>query len=295
MPTTIGHRRRRRLGGRSGCGVGRSIIEVDATNSVACGRGVGGSSGWSGCNRGRFLPRRFAPVVATRRPPPGSRPAIGRQRHGVGNGACTASPGSLRSPSPGSLDVAKGAFGPLAGDAGAAGTVGARRRRRRRRPQLVAVPRAVPAVAALRRRSAACSPRAPAGAAVLLGGLVAGRLSRQTGLGCFVAYVALVPVVRRVHGTAGELRRRRRPRPVARQADRRQPPAAGVGQPHRRVPTVPRPRSGGTQRDRSAIVTDSAASIPERARRASCGDRDRRAARRAVVTARGHDRCSEPW
>jgi acyl phosphate:glycerol-3-phosphate acyltransferase len=42
--------------------------------------------------------------------------------------------------------------------------------------------------------------RAPVGAAVLLAGLVAGRLSRQTGLGCFAAYVALVPIVRRVHG-----------------------------------------------------------------------------------------------
>jgi glycerol-3-phosphate acyltransferase PlsY len=41
---------------------------------------------------------------------------------------------------------------------------------------------------------------APAGAAVLLGGLVAGRLRQQTGLGCFGAYVALVPAVRRLHG-----------------------------------------------------------------------------------------------
>jgi hypothetical protein len=41
---------------------------------------------------------------------------------------------------------------------------------------------------------------APVGAAVLLGGLVAGRLRKQTGLGCFVAYVALVPAVRRQHG-----------------------------------------------------------------------------------------------
>jgi glycerol-3-phosphate acyltransferase PlsY len=41
---------------------------------------------------------------------------------------------------------------------------------------------------------------APAGAAVLLGGLAAGRLVRATGFGAFVADVALVPVVRRVHG-----------------------------------------------------------------------------------------------
>jgi glycerol-3-phosphate acyltransferase PlsY len=41
---------------------------------------------------------------------------------------------------------------------------------------------------------------APAGAAVLLGGLAAGRLAKATGFGSFVADVALVPVVRRVHG-----------------------------------------------------------------------------------------------
>jgi acyl phosphate:glycerol-3-phosphate acyltransferase len=41
---------------------------------------------------------------------------------------------------------------------------------------------------------------APAGAGVLLGGLTAGRLSRQTGLGCFVAYLLLIPVARRLHG-----------------------------------------------------------------------------------------------
>lgn len=43
---------------------------------------------------------------------------------------------------------------------------------------------------------------APAGAAVVAAGLAGGRLRRQTGLGCFVAYVALVPIVRRVHGGA---------------------------------------------------------------------------------------------
>jgi glycerol-3-phosphate acyltransferase PlsY len=43
---------------------------------------------------------------------------------------------------------------------------------------------------------------APVGAAVVAAGLAAGRLTRQTGLGCFVAYVALVPIVHRVHGRA---------------------------------------------------------------------------------------------
>ena len=33
----------------------------------------------------------------------------------------------------------------------------------------------------------------------------AGRVSRRTGLGCFVAYVALVPVARRCHGWHGAL------------------------------------------------------------------------------------------
>jgi glycerol-3-phosphate acyltransferase PlsY len=46
---------------------------------------------------------------------------------------------------------------------------------------------------------------APAGAGVLLGGLAAGRVSRQTGLGCFLAYLALVPVTRRYHGWRGAL------------------------------------------------------------------------------------------
>ena len=46
---------------------------------------------------------------------------------------------------------------------------------------------------------------APAGAGVLLGGLVAGRLRKQTGLGCFVAYVALIPAVLRNHGRSAAL------------------------------------------------------------------------------------------
>jgi acyl phosphate:glycerol-3-phosphate acyltransferase len=46
---------------------------------------------------------------------------------------------------------------------------------------------------------------APVGAAVVAAGLAAGRLTRQTGLGCFVAYVALVPIVHRVHGRKAAL------------------------------------------------------------------------------------------
>jgi glycerol-3-phosphate acyltransferase PlsY len=43
---------------------------------------------------------------------------------------------------------------------------------------------------------------APVGAAVLLGGLVLGRLGGETALGSVVADFALVPTVRRVHGDA---------------------------------------------------------------------------------------------
>jgi acyl phosphate:glycerol-3-phosphate acyltransferase len=101
----------------------------------------------------------------------------------------------------GSLDVAKGAIGPAVASA--------------RRPGLAATAATAgvtghnwsiflrgaggrgisPALGAL-------TVRAPVGAVVLLGGLVAGRLSRQTGLGCFAAYLALVPVTARVHGRA---------------------------------------------------------------------------------------------
>jgi acyl phosphate:glycerol-3-phosphate acyltransferase len=99
----------------------------------------------------------------------------------------------------GSLDVAKGAVGPAVATAG--------------RPGLAATAAAAgvaghnwsiflrgaggrgisPALGAL-------TVRAPVGAVVILGGLVAGRLSRQTGLGCFISYLALVPVTARVHG-----------------------------------------------------------------------------------------------
>jgi acyl phosphate:glycerol-3-phosphate acyltransferase len=46
---------------------------------------------------------------------------------------------------------------------------------------------------------------APVGAAVLLGGMALGRLAHQTALGSFLADVALVPVVQRVHGRRGAL------------------------------------------------------------------------------------------
>jgi glycerol-3-phosphate acyltransferase PlsY len=101
----------------------------------------------------------------------------------------------------GSLDVAKGAFGPLVAG--------------RSRPALSALAASAavtghnwspflrgaggrgvaPALGAL-------LAGAPAGVAVVAAGLAGGRLRRQTGLGCFVAYVALVPIVRRVHGRA---------------------------------------------------------------------------------------------
>lgn len=43
----------------------------------------------------------------------------------------------------------------------------------------------------------------PAGAAVILGGLAAGRLVRQTGLGALLATVALVPILTRRRGRPG--------------------------------------------------------------------------------------------
>lgn len=104
----------------------------------------------------------------------------------------------------GSLDVAKGAVGPLLAG--------------RDRPVLAALAggaavaghdwspllgfsggRGVsPALGAL-------AVNAPAGVAVLGAGLAAGRLARRTSLGCFVAYLALVPVLARVHGRRGAL------------------------------------------------------------------------------------------
>jgi glycerol-3-phosphate acyltransferase PlsY len=45
----------------------------------------------------------------------------------------------------------------------------------------------------------------PAGTAVLLGGMVAGRLAGETALGCLVAYAALVPVLAARRGRRGAL------------------------------------------------------------------------------------------
>ena len=104
----------------------------------------------------------------------------------------------------GSLDVAKGAVGPLTATP--------------RRPGLAAAAAAAavaghnwsPFLGFAGGRGVAPAlggllAGAPAGAAVLLSGLVAGRLRKQTGLGCFAAYVALVPAVRRLHGTGAAL------------------------------------------------------------------------------------------
>ena len=105
----------------------------------------------------------------------------------------------------GSLDVAKGAVGPLIGDATAARLVGGRGC-----AAAVAGHNWSPFLGFAGGRGVAPAlggllAGAPAGAAVLLGGLVAGRLRKQTGLGCFAAYVALVPAVRRLHGTRAAL------------------------------------------------------------------------------------------
>lgn len=104
----------------------------------------------------------------------------------------------------GSLDVAKGAVGPLlagrdrpvlAALAGGAAVVG-----HDWSPLLgFSGGRGVsPALGSL-------AVNAPAGVAVLGAGLAAGRLARRTSLGCFVAYLALVPVLARVHGRRGAL------------------------------------------------------------------------------------------
>ncbi|GIV00733.1 MAG: hypothetical protein KatS3mg014_2348 [Actinomycetota bacterium] len=104
----------------------------------------------------------------------------------------------------GSLDVAKGAVGPLLAG--------------RDRPTLAALAGGAavaghdwspflgfaggrgisPALGAL-------AVNAPAGVAVLGVGLAAGRLARRTSLGCFVAFLALVPVLARAHGRRGAL------------------------------------------------------------------------------------------
>ncbi len=104
----------------------------------------------------------------------------------------------------GSLDVAKGAVGPLLAG--------------RDRPALAALAGAAavaghdwspflgfaggrgisPALGAL-------AVNAPAGVVVLGLGLAGGKLGRRTSVGCFLAYLALVPVLARVHGRRGAL------------------------------------------------------------------------------------------
>ena len=44
---------------------------------------------------------------------------------------------------------------------------------------------------------------APAGSGILLAGLALGKIAGETAIGSFVADLALVPVVARVHGRAG--------------------------------------------------------------------------------------------
>jgi glycerol-3-phosphate acyltransferase PlsY len=103
----------------------------------------------------------------------------------------------------GLLDCAKGAVGPLL-----AGP--------RDRPGLAALAAAAgvaghnwsPALSGAGGRGispalGALSVTASAGTVLLLGGLAGGRLARQTGLGCLVAYAALVPVLRRTAGPDG--------------------------------------------------------------------------------------------
>jgi glycerol-3-phosphate acyltransferase PlsY len=104
----------------------------------------------------------------------------------------------------GSLDVAKGALGPLLAG--------------RDRPVLAALAGGAavaghdwspflggsggrgisPAIGSL-----LANANARPGAAVLLSGLAAGRLARKTSLGCFVAFVALVPVLAATRGRRG--------------------------------------------------------------------------------------------
>ncbi len=100
----------------------------------------------------------------------------------------------------GSLDVAKGAVGPLLAGRG--------------RPTLSAAAAAAaghnwsPFMGGAGGRGispalGATLVTAPEGAALLAAGLGGGRLVRQTGLGCLTALVALVPVLARRHGWRG--------------------------------------------------------------------------------------------
>jgi glycerol-3-phosphate acyltransferase PlsY len=98
----------------------------------------------------------------------------------------------------GSLDVAKGAFGPavaarrlsLAATAAAAGVAGHNWSVFLRGAGGRGISPALGALVV----------RAPSSAGVLLGALAAGRLVRRTGLVCFLAFLALVPLTRRLHG-----------------------------------------------------------------------------------------------
>jgi glycerol-3-phosphate acyltransferase PlsY len=99
----------------------------------------------------------------------------------------------------GSLDVVKGAVGPalattrrptLGATAAAAGVVGHNWSVFLRGAGGRGIS---PALGAL-------TLRAPAGAGLLLGSLAAGRIVRRTGVACFLAYLALVPLTRRAHG-----------------------------------------------------------------------------------------------
>ncbi len=104
----------------------------------------------------------------------------------------------------GSLDVAKGAVGPLLA--------------RRDRPVLAALAGGA-AVAGhdwspflgfaggrgVGTAMGALLVNAPAGVAVLGAGLAGGRLARRTSFGCFLSFLALVPVLARVHGRRGAL------------------------------------------------------------------------------------------
>jgi glycerol-3-phosphate acyltransferase PlsY len=69
------------------------------------------------------------------------------------------------------------------------------------------------------------------GAVLLLGGMVLGRAVRETGLGSFVAQVALVPVLGATHGGAGALAGTcvAVPMLVKRVLGNRAPPRRGVG------------------------------------------------------------------
>jgi acyl phosphate:glycerol-3-phosphate acyltransferase len=99
----------------------------------------------------------------------------------------------------GSLDVAKGAFGPaiattrrptLAATAAAAGVAGHNWSVFLRGAGGRGISPALGALAV----------RAPSSAGLLLGALAAGRLVRRTGFVCFLTFLALVPLTRRLHG-----------------------------------------------------------------------------------------------